>query len=219
MTSNELNLENMNAEQLAKLEQQIEARKKNEKERILRERECYTDIVDAAVCEAVKKLQNLSSQMAVVKADIFASFETIITTKEELFKVKLDRKSDTFSTRNGDQSITLGHRTVDAYNDTVDAGIAKVKEYISTLARDENSAALVDTVMGLLSKNRKGELKASRVLELEKLAARSGSEDFIEGINIIKAAYTPSCTCQFIEVKIKDKNGKEITLPLSVSAM
>ena len=43
-----------------------------------------------------------------------------------------------------------------------------VKEYIKTMAKDENSANLVDTVMSLLAKDRKGALKANKVLELEK---------------------------------------------------
>lgn len=45
--------------------------------------------------------------------------------------------------------------------------------------------------MGLLSKDRKGNLKAQKVLELEKLAVKSGDEDFLDGIKIIKDAYRP----------------------------
>ncbi|MEI3423269.1 MAG: hypothetical protein V8R91_20705 [Butyricimonas faecihominis] len=55
----------------------------------------------------------------------------------------------------GDRRITLGNNTVDNYDDTVDAGISIVKEYISSLARDENSRILVDTVMRLLAKTKK----------------------------------------------------------------
>lgn len=219
MKPNEINLESLNAEQLAKLEQQIEEKKKAEKARMQAERDNYTDIVDATVREMVKRLQNLSSEMAKVKAEVFAAFDTIIKSKEELFKVKLDRKSDTFSTRDGQMSIQLGYRTLDAYDDTVDAGIAKVKEYLATLAKDENSAALFETVMSLLAKNRKGELKARRVLEMERLAVKSGSADFMDGINTIKAAYKPAKSGQFISVTIKNDEGKDESLPLSIGAM
>lgn len=215
----EINIENLNAEQLAQLEQQLEAKKKADKARIQADRDAYTELVDETVRSTVKRLQNLSSEMAAIKAEVFAAFETIIKTKEELFKVKLDRRSDTFSTRDGQMSIQLGYRTLDAYDDTVDAGIAKVKEYLATLAKDDNSAALVDTVMSLLSKNRKGELKASRVLELERLAAKSGSPEFMDGINTIKAAYKPAKSGQFISVTIKNDEGKDENLPLSIGAM
>ena len=219
MKPNEINLDNLNADQLAQLEQQLEAKKKADKARIQADRDAYTELVDETVRDMVKRLQNLSSEMAAVKAEVFAAFDSIIKTKEELFKVKLDRRSDTFTTRDGQMSICLGYRTLDAYDDTVDAGIAKVKEYLATLAKDDNSAALVDTVMSLLAKNRKGELKASRVLELERLAAKSGSPDFVDGINTIKAAYKPAKSGQFISVTIKNDEGKDENLPLSIGAM
>lgn len=219
MKPNEINLDNLNADQLAQLEQQLEAKKKADKARIQADRDAYTELVDETVRDMVKRLQNLSSEMAAVKAEVFAAFDSIIKTKEELFKVKLDRRSDTFTTRDGQMSIQLGYRTLDAYDDTVDAGIAKVKEYLATLAKDDNSAALVDTVMSLLAKNRKGELKASRVLELERLAAKSGSREFMEGINTIKAAYKPAKSGQFISVTIKNAEGKDENLPLSIGSM
>lgn len=219
MKPNEFNLENLTPEQMAQLEQQLEAKKKAEKARKQADRDAYTELVDETVRNMVKRLQNLSSEMAAVKAEVFAAFASIIQTKEELFKVKLDRRSDTFSTRDGQMSIQLGYRTLDAYDDTVDAGIAKVKEYLATLAKDDNSAALVDTVMSLLAKNRKGELKASRVLELERLAAKSGSPEFMEGINTIKAAYKPAKSGQFISVTIKNDEGKDENLPLSIGSM
>lgn len=219
MKPNEINLDNLTPEQMAQLKQRIDAKEKANKARIQADREAYSELVDETVRSMVERLQKLSKEMAAVKAGVFAAFDTIIKTKEELFKVKLDRKSDTFSTRDGQMSIQLGYRTLDAYDDTVDAGIAMVKEYLATLAKDDNSAALVDTVMSLLAKNRKGELKASRVLELERLAAKSGSPEFMEGINTIKAAYKPAKSGQFISVTIKNDEGKDENLPLSIGAM
>lgn len=219
MKPNEINLDNLNADQLAQLEQQLEAKKKADKARIQADRDAYTELVDETVRDMVKRLQNLSSEMAAVKAEVFAAFDSIIKTKEELFKVKLDRRSDTFTTSDGQMSIQLGYRTLDAYDDTVDAGIAKVKEYLATLAKDDNSAALVDTVMSLLAKNRKGELKASRILELERLATKSGSPEFMDGINTIKNSYKPQKSGQFITVTIKNSEGKDETLPLSIGSM
>ena len=219
MKPNEINLESLNAEQLAQLEQQIEAKKQAEKMRVQQERNNYTAIVDDTVRNMVRVLQSLSNDMARTKAEVFAAFDAIIQMKEELFRVKLDRRSDTFTTSDGQMSIQLGYRTLDAYDDTVDAGIAKVKEYLATLAKDDNSAALVDTVMSLLAKNRKGELKASRILELERLAAKSGSPEFMDGINTIKNSYKPQKSGQFITVTIKNSEGKDETLPLSIGSM
>lgn len=101
----------------------------------------------------------------------------------------------------------------------MNVGVDKVKGYLRTLAKDDNSANLVDTVMGLLAKDRKGNLKAQKVLELERLAVKSGNEDFMDGIRIIKDAYRPVPTCQFVEAIVRDENGKEHAIPLSMSAI
>lgn len=209
----------MTKEQRAELKAQLEAEERAENARIEAERETYKQMVDTAVSSAVKKLQLLSAEMMRVKQEVFQEFGSIIDMKNELFKVKLDRKSDTFSTRDGAMTITLGSRTNEGWDDSVDAGIAKVKEYLATLAKDENSAALVETVMGLLAKDRKGTLKANKVLELERLAIKTQDKDFMDGIRIIKDAYRPVPTCQFISVETKDEKGNSVSLPLSLSAM
>lgn len=214
-----IDLKALTAEQRAALKAQLEAEEKAEKDRVQNEREAYKQLVDQTVQNAVAKLQNLSSEMERLKEEVFTEFATIIKTKNELFKTKSDRQSDTFTTADGTMSITLGNRVNEGWDDTVEAGIEKVKAYLKTLAKDENSAELVQVVMGLLAKDRKGALKANKVLELEKLAATSRDAEFIDGINIIKAAYRPVPTCQFIQVTLKDEEGKERKLPLSLSAM
>lgn len=214
-----MNIEELTKEQRADLRRQLEAEEKAERARVQQERENYKSIVDGWVEETVKKLQNVSSVMMDAKADIFGSSETIIKMKNELFNVKLDRKSDTLTTQDGSKTIRIGHRINEGWDDTVGVGVEKVKTFLRTLAKDENSASLVDTVMNLLSKDRKGNLKAQKVLELERLAVKSGNEDFLDGIRIIKDAYRPVATCQFIEVVIRDENGKEHALPLSMSAI
>lgn len=214
-----MDIRNLTKEEREELKAQLEAEEKAEKARVENEREEYKRLVDASVRSAVGKLQKLSDEMMRVKREVFEEFDTLIRMKNELFRVKLDRKTDTFTTGDGAMSVTLGSRTNEGWDDTVEAGIAKVKEYLGTLAKDDNSAALVETVMGLLAKDRKGALKANKVLELERLAVKSQDKEFLDGIGIIKAAYRPVPTCQFISVETKDEKGNATPLPLSLSAM
>lgn len=214
-----MDIRNLTKEEREELKAQLEAEEKAEKARVENEREEYKRLVDASVRSAVGKLQKLSDEMMRVKREVFEEFDTLIRMKNELFRVKLDRKTDTFTTGDGTMSLTLGSRTNEGWDDTVEAGIAKVKEYLGTLAKDDNSAALVETVMGLLAKDRKGALKANKVLELERLAVKSQDKEFLDGIGIIKAAYRPVPTCQFISVETKDEKGNATPLPLSLSAM
>ena len=214
-----MDIRNLTKEEREELKAQLEAEEKAEKARVENEREEYKRLVDASVRSAVGKLQKLSDEMMRVKREVFEEFDTLIRMKNELFRVKLDRKTDTFTTGDGAMSVTLGSRTNEGWDDTVEAGIAKGKEYLGTLAKDDNSAALVETVMGLLAKDRKGALKANKVLELERLAVKSQDKEFLDGIGIIKAAYRPVPTCQFISVETKDEKGNATPLPLSLSAM
>ena len=219
MGKKDINIEDMNEDQLATLEAQIEAKRKAKAARIQEERDTYKALVDASVEKTVKRLQMLSDEMQRIKTDVFEEFASIIDMKNELFNTKIDRQSDTFTTSDGCMSLTIGNRVNEGWDDTVEAGISKVKDYLATLAKDDNSAALVETVMSLLAKDRKGALKANKVLELERLAIKSQNTDFMDGINIIKAAYRPVPTCQFIQVEMKDKDGNKQNLPLSMAAM
>lgn len=214
-----MDISNLSKEEKAKLKMQLEAEDKAERARIDQERQNYKDLVDVTVNTSVKKLQELSAQMERLKDEIFSEFDSVIKMKEELFNVKIDRQTDTFTTSDSRKTITIGNRINEGWDDTVEVGISMVKRYMSTMAKDENSAALVDTVMSLLAKNRKGALKANKVLELEKLANKTGDKDFIEAIKIIRDAYHPVPTCQFIEVELKNEEGNPVRLPLSMSAI
>jgi len=214
-----MDISKLSKEERAKLLNELAEQERAEKAQVEKEREAYKQLVDKTVEASVKKLQLLSAEMMRVKQEVFEEFGAVIKMKNELFRTKGDRKSDTFTTTDTNFRLTLGSRVNEGWDDTVESGIDMVKEYLATLAKDENSAALVDTVMSLLAKNNKGALKANKVLELKKLASKSGDAHFLEGIAIIEAAYRPVPSCQFIQVEIRgDKEGYE-TLPLSLSAM
>ena len=206
------------AEKVA-LREQLLAEQRAEKESVEKQRDDYKSLVNDTVIEQVKDLEVISRNLLQAKRNVFDSFATVIGLKNELFKVKTDRRSDTFTSADGKKTVTIGSRTTEAWDDTVNVGVEKVKKYIRTLAKDDNSAELVDTIMGLLSKDRKGNLKTSKVLELEKLANRSKDDEFLDGIRIIRESYRPQLSCQFVEVKLRDADGKESSLPLSMSSV
>ena len=214
-----MDLSKLSKEEKAKLFAELEAEKRTEKEKKQQDVEAYKEIKDETVRQVFGGLKKLSETMMIAKEGTFKVFEQIIEMKNDLFNSKSDRQSDTFTTEDGTISIKLGNRMYEGWDDTVNIGVEKVKHYLKTLATDEATGNLVDTVMRLLSTDRKGNLKANKVLELEQLALKSKDEDFIDAIQIIKSAYRPVPSCQFIEVRYKDEKGNEISLPLSMSAI
>ena len=214
-----MDIKNMTAAQRAELKAQLEAEERAEKQKREDNIEAYKNSVDEFCRSKFACLQVLSEEMRRAKEEVFADAATLIKLKDELYDTKSDRHSNQFTTSDGRITIALGNRTNDGWDDTVNVGVAKVKTFIRSLAKDDDSAALTEMVMNLLAKDRKGNLKASRVLQLREIARKSGYPELIEATDIIQSAYRPVDTCQFISVSYKDEKGVKQTLPLSLAAM
>lgn len=107
---------------------------------------------------------------------------------------------------------------MDGYRDTVENGIAMVRSYIESLATDDKTQSLVAAVLRLLSRDGQGNLKASRVLQLRKMAEDSGDDRFLEGVKIIEESYQPSITRRYIRAQRKDpKTGAWRNIPLGIT--
>lgn len=214
-----MDISKLSKEERAAIKAQIDAEERAEAANLQRERQSYNAMRDEFVTRTFQSLKQLSGCMQEQKQTIFEESAELDTMQQRFFKVKLDRKSRTLTHSDGHISIKVGNRLNDGWDDSVEIGIEKVREYLATLATDEKSARLVNAITRLLAKDQKGTLKANKVLELEKMANESQDATFLEGLRIIKEAYRPIPTCQFVEVKYKDENDVEHSLPLSMSAM
>lgn len=194
--------------------QELEAADKQKKESNI---SAYKASVSENVLTAFPILEESAKGLTSVKTKIRDMFAASIALKGELFGVKNDQRSHTFTDDSGKYRITLGVNVNDAYDDTVEAGIAIVKEYIGSLAKDADSKLLVDAIMKLLSRDQKGMLKASRVLQLQQLAEKSGSQRFMEGVAIIKNAYRPVESKSYIKAEYKNDEGAWVSLPLGIT--
>lgn len=177
----------------------------------------YSRMVDEEVAEAIPELQELSAELGALKRTVYDNFRAVLEMKTDVMGLTRDGQfTHTFTHSDGTMRITLGNRTIDSYRDTVEEGIQMVKGYIVSLAKDDESSALVEAVMRLLSRDKRGQIKASRVLELRQLAEKSGSEQFIEGVRIIEEAYNPTRTKTFVKAEIKTEDGWQ-TIPLNIT--
>ncbi len=192
--------------------------KKAEQERAKQERETYKTLVDETIERAIEKLGAVSNDIKTVKQSVIDDFKAVIAMKAEVLKIKKDgQRSDSFTNTEGNMRITLGQYVTDGYRDTVEDGIAIVKEYIESLATDENTKALTSMVLKLLSRDSKGTLKASRVMQLRRIAEETGNERFIEGVKLIEESYQPAVSKLFIRAEKKNDNGAWVSLPLGMT--
>ncbi|MDD7276724.1 MAG: DUF3164 family protein [Bacteroidales bacterium] len=211
---------NVTAEELAEFQAfQAEKAKKAEEERVKADRELYKQLVDEEIENSIPILLSISDEIKKSKSKVMDNFRSIIEMKSDLFKTKVkdDQRSHTFTNSEGNKRISLGVHVTDAYRDTVEDGIAIVKEYISSLANDEKTEALVNMVFRLLARDAKGTLKASRIVQLRKVAQDVGDERFLEGVRIIEDSYQPEISKQFIRAEIKTENGVWKTIPLGMT--
>lgn len=185
-----------------------------------RQREEYATMVDDEINTAIPQLRELSEAIRTVKDTVFGNFDAILKMKAEILGLtKDDQRSHTFTNSNSTLRITLGVNCIDGYRDTVEDGIAMVKAYIESLATDDKSKVLVSAVLRLLSRDGQGNLKASRVLQLRKMAEESGDERFIEGVRIIEESYQPTVTKRYIRAEYKDSKGAWRYIPLDMTAV
>jgi hypothetical protein len=181
------------------------------------DRETYAKLVDEEVASAIPELRRLSEDIKVIKAKVYQNFAQVLDIKSNVLGLTKDaQRTHTFTHSDGTMRLTLGYNCIDSYRDTVEDGIAMVKEYIESLATDEKTQSLVSAIMRLLSRDGMGNLKASRVLQLRKMAEESNDDKFREGVQIIEESYQPTTTRQFIRAEYKDAKGWHI-IPLSVT--
>lgn len=197
-----------------------EKEKKEAAERRKAARATYQQMVDDELAQAVPELRKLSQDIRTVKDTVFGNFQTVLDMKAEVVGFKEDGQfSHTFTNSDRTLRLTLGVNTVDGWNDMAETGIAMVRKYIESLATDEKTKTLVNTVLRLLSKDKQGNLNASRVLQLAKMAEESNDDQFKEGVKIIQESYMPTETRRYIRAQYRDEttgNGWR-NIPLGIT--
>jgi hypothetical protein len=203
-------LKDFTAEQLKEALAKVESKKDND-------RLAYKELVEQTVPKAIFKLSVASEVLSNAKTEAFKFFEDILKLKADVYGIKEKQQSHTFSCERSE--ITIGYRITDGWDDTANTGIAKVEKFITSLANNPETEALVEGVFTLLKKDAKGNLKGSRVLELQKLTEKFNNEEFTDGVDIISKAYKPVRSVWFVEANLIDENKVKTPIPLSMSAV
>ena len=188
-----------------------EAARKEAQERVEALKINYKEMAERFIAKTIKKLTPLSEKIRQTKAEVLEEAAAIQQLKAQLLEIdgKSMPKSHTFTSADGTKRVTIGVYETDGYDDTVEEGVAIVKEYIESLASDEKSQQLLKIVMSLLQRSANGALKASCVVRLHKLADESGDSRFMEGVKIIEASYRPTVSRTYIkcEKRVVDEQG------------
>lgn len=207
----------MKTTDLSKLSaEQLKAELAKREQQTKEDREAYKALVNETVPTLMGKMKQVAEGLSEVKLGVFESLKILLDTKQEAYSVRDTQQSHSFSDSNGN-TIVYGFRVLEDWDDTVNAGISKVKEFLKTLATDEKNSKLVDAINRLLKQDTKGNLKASRVLELTKLAEEFNNDTFTDAVEIIRKSYKPVRSKFFVECIETDEQGVKKSIPLSVT--
>ena len=212
----------MTAEQYAEYEaMKAQKAEKEAAQKAKDEREVYKQLVDDTIESTIPELMSISEDIKTVKKTALENFKAVLEMKAEVIPRKAtkddEQRSHTFTNSEGNKRIILGVYVTDGYRDTVEDGIAIVKEELEKLGRDDESKALVRMVLKLLSRDAKGTLKASRIVQLRKTAEEIGNKRILEGVGIIEESYQPAVSKQFIRAEVKNDVGAWVNIPLSMT--
>lgn len=182
--------------------------------------ETYNELVDEAISDVLPQYRAASDILKSLKSKTLDTFSSVIQMKREVLGLSKEEGqwSHTFMNSEGTARIILGVNTTDGYRDTVNEGIDLVTRYIKSLATDEKSQQMAGMLLRLLAKDARGSLKAGQVIKLRRYAEESGSEDFLQGVELIEDSYQPSATKMYVRVQERsDRSGEWTSVPLSVT--
>lgn len=222
MEENNTQVVEMTPEQKAEFELYlVDKAEKEAQQRAKDNREAYKQLVDETIESTIPELLNISNDIKIVKKTALENFKAVLEMKAEVMprKPNMDdeQRSHTFTNSQGNKRVILGVYVTDGYRDTVEDGIAIVKECIEELGQDDKSKTLVKMVLKLLARDAKGTLKASRVVQLRRTAEELGDKRILEGVQIIEESYQPAVSKQFIRAEVKDEIGAWVNVPLGMT--
>lgn len=216
----EIDLSKLSSAQLAELTKQVKEREAAEKARKQQEVATYREMCAKSVDDAFPILEETSKDLRKAKAQVYDTFRKALDLKGDVFDTKniAGQLSHNFINADGTRRIILGEYQQDNFDDTADAGVSMVEEYLEELAAAGKEAAeAVELARHLLTRDKNGNLQSKKIMPLYKMAEQSGNEKFIEGVKVIMDAYSPVRSKQFIKAEYRDENGHWRQLPLGMT--
>ncbi|WP_395075346.1 DUF3164 family protein [Flavobacterium sp.] len=153
---------------------------------------------------------------------LFSDYQTILEIKAMVYGDKaLNQDTHTSTLQDGSASITIGNNVSIGFDGTEKIGIQGIKDYITTLAdNDDNTEKLTKMVNVLLKPNKLGMLNPSNIIQLNSLRGDLQSETFNENLDIIVSAQTRIKSTMFVSgwkfIELENRPKKKIEFRFSI---
>lgn len=220
-TQTPVNLNDLTPEQKKQLLQEAKEDLKVQKVKKAENYNAFKELSAEFVSRNISPLLDLHTLNEKAILSLFQDFEPVLAIRKELYG---DKHQDSYTSTlpDGSQSITIGHNVIISFDGTESEGVQKIKEYLATLASDDDNAKKLSASLNLLLKpnGKTGMLKPNVVLQLNALRDQYNDENFDEGIEIIEKAQIFTRTTQYVRgwAYVDDAVGmrKKLTFSFSV---
>lgn len=214
-------MENLTLEEKKALKKQWADEEKAAKAKRRAEVATLKEMIDEIVQQIAPGLAVFGLKQNEIVENTYNAFSAVIALKNELYGVADGQASHTFSSRDGNGSITIGYNEIIGFDGTEGAGVVKIKQVISALSSDDgNREILADLLNTFMKPDKKGNLNPTRIAELVSKKEKVNDPLFSEGVDIIIGAQFKTRTSMYVRGwwrKIEE-NGKEIKLKFSITA-
>jgi hypothetical protein len=216
-----VNIANYSQAELKELRLQLEQQEKADKKKRLDDIESLKEMQDQLCASWLSKLLSFSEEQTKLVDAVFNDTAPLISLKSELYDVKENQGSHTFTARDGSGSITVGHNMIIGFDGTSDIGVQKIQGYLSSLSKDDANRVKIEAILNVLMKrNKLGNLNPTRIVDLANLKSEINDYLFSEGVDIVVASQFKTRTSSYVEGWIRkvDQNNKETKVQFRITA-
>lgn len=203
------------------IEQVLKQKKDYEKQITLGNKKALNELEDDFVDKFISHLFDKHYLVSELIKKMFVDFEVIKLLKAEVRGAKIDKQySHTITRSTKDKAIVIGYNYTPAFNGTEAEGITIIKNYLNTLAEDNQKLVLANKIINILLKTnpKTGELNVAKAMELDELRNDFNSQQFNKGMDMLLEARYNKITSSFVSGwQNKEVNGRIETLKFRFS--
>ena len=206
---NTINIEMLSEVERKELLRTLAADEKAKKKQREEDKVVYKKLSEEYVKTNIDTLINFKTSIDNIGQGLFLDYAAIKGLKAKVYGEKT-QDSHTSTLSDGSASITIGYNVSIGFDGTESAGVEKIKNYISSLAaNDENTLKLTKMVNTFLKPNSKTKmLNPTKIIELNRLRKEFNDSEFDEGLDIIIEAQFRRQNSMYVSGwKVVDENG------------
>lgn len=211
-----IDISQFSTEQLANIQAQLEAKKKEDEKKKEADREALAKLEDEAVLAIVREAEGLANNIGAFKLATLTKFNPLMDMKVELAKASSEQKSFTFSDSKKKKKVVISYNDAWKCDDGIHVCIEKAKQWMQEVSASSDQAAAIVRIVEKLIASRDGSYSTDGIWDLINAAQDIDSPLLKEAADAGRRSLYKEKTSVSVRVYVNEKTGWE-QLPLSAT--